>query len=149
MADYFRPKRGKKSTAIQQRLVLKKGEMFVECPDSGMGTGLGRIKIGDGRSTYENLPYFVDSTTLPSEHVSVDITGTAFTHTDLEGVVREIDTALKDLKDYVNEIISERLDGKKFKIMTIAEYEALPEEQKTSDTIFMCMKDPEEETPGE
>lgn len=61
MASYLRPRRGRKSTAISQNIVLKRGEIFMEVPETGVGTGIGKIKIGDGTTAYSNLPYFINS----------------------------------------------------------------------------------------
>lgn len=55
----LRPKRGKRSTAIDQNIKLARGEIFFEVPDTGTGTGVGNIVMGDGTSNYEDLPYFV------------------------------------------------------------------------------------------
>ena len=63
MASYLRPRRGKKATAIAQLTAsapLKRGEVFFEVPDDGTGTGAGRIKMGDGSTAYESLPYFLE-----------------------------------------------------------------------------------------
>lgn len=60
MASYLRPRRGKKSTAIDQAIILKRGELFMEAPDAGVGKGPGRIKVGDGTTVYGSLPYFYD-----------------------------------------------------------------------------------------
>ena len=63
MASYLRPRRGKKATAIAQLTAsapLKRGEVFFEVPDAGTGTGAGRIKMGDGSTAYESLPYFLE-----------------------------------------------------------------------------------------
>lgn len=63
MASYLRPRRGKKATAIAQlnsSAPLKRGEVFFEVPDAGTGTGAGRIKMGDGSTAYESLPYFLE-----------------------------------------------------------------------------------------
>ena len=67
MASYFRPRRGKKATAISQNIVLKKGEFFCESPVNGIGSGTGKIKLGDGITAYEDLPYFIDPETSPIE----------------------------------------------------------------------------------
>lgn len=64
MISVLRPRRGKKATAETQNIVLKRGEVFFESPDTGVGTGTGRIKIGDGTTPYKNLPYFIDITNL-------------------------------------------------------------------------------------
>ena len=63
MASYLRPRRGKKATAIAQLTAsapLKRGEVFFEVPDAGTGTGAGKIKMGDGSTAYESLPYFLE-----------------------------------------------------------------------------------------
>jgi hypothetical protein len=61
MSSYLRPRRGKKATAIAQLTSsnpLKRGEIFFEVPDDGVGTGAGKIKMGDGVTAYADLPYF-------------------------------------------------------------------------------------------
>ena len=55
MANRLKPRRGKKSTATNQKIMLEKGEVFFECPDDGVGKGQGRIMIGDGSTTYDQL----------------------------------------------------------------------------------------------
>lgn len=40
--------------------ILVKGELVIEVPDSGVGTGLSRFKIGDGALNYSKLPYAFD-----------------------------------------------------------------------------------------
>ena len=63
MASYLRPLRGPKSAAIAQldeTAPLKKGEIFFEYPETGPGTGIGKMKMGDGVSSYLQLPYFMD-----------------------------------------------------------------------------------------
>ncbi len=62
MASYLRPRRGKKATAVSQLTgasCLKRGEVFFEVPDAGVGAGKGAIKMGDGSTDYANLPYFL------------------------------------------------------------------------------------------
>ena len=63
MATYLKPRRGKKATA-ERILVgdakLKKGEVFFEVNDNGVGKGPGKIKLGDGTSNYKDLPYFLE-----------------------------------------------------------------------------------------
>ena len=64
MVKIFKPRRGKKSTmaGIRKSVVLDKGEMHIEVPDSGVGTGHCRMKMGDGVTTYEHLPYAMGDT---------------------------------------------------------------------------------------
>ena len=40
--------------------ILHEGEIVLEVPDSGVGTGLSKFKIGDGVTPYRNLPYAFD-----------------------------------------------------------------------------------------
>ena len=60
MRGIFRPFRGKRSTAISKDIILKKGEVFFEVPDTGVGTGEGKIVMGDGQTRYEDLPYYIN-----------------------------------------------------------------------------------------
>lgn len=79
MSSFLRPRRGKKSTAISQLTAsnpLKRGEVFFEVPDDGVGTGVGAIKMGDGTSAYSNLPYFIDGTSIVSESKTASDSGT-------------------------------------------------------------------------
>ena len=67
MASYLRPRRGKEATAKSQNIVLKRGEIFFETPAGGVGTGIGRLKMGDGSTSYASLPYFL-MITIQSVH---------------------------------------------------------------------------------
>lgn len=58
MAASLRPRRGRRSTAISKGIVLKRGEIFFEVPDTGVGSGVGNIVMGDGITPYGDLPYF-------------------------------------------------------------------------------------------
>jgi hypothetical protein len=72
MASYLRPRRGQKSTAETQAIVLKKGEVFFEIGNGGTpttyassaavatGKSFGKIKMGNGTNTYQTLGYFID-----------------------------------------------------------------------------------------
>lgn len=53
----FKPFRGTKEKAGD--MVLAKGELFLEIPEDGEGTGPGKMKMGDGTSPYSELPYFL------------------------------------------------------------------------------------------
>lgn len=60
----FMPRRGRKSTMLssgKKDIVLKEGELFLEYSDTGISSGNCNIKIGDGTTTYENLPYALKS----------------------------------------------------------------------------------------
>ena len=68
MADVskvLKPRRGLKSTmasSAKKGTVLASGELFVEAPDTGVGTGQHKIKIGDGTTAYNSLPYAIGDT---------------------------------------------------------------------------------------
>ena len=61
MAFTIKPRRGKKSTMTNTSkagIVLQEGEMFIEFDDNpDVKQRHARIKIGDGKTTYQNLPY--------------------------------------------------------------------------------------------
>lgn len=57
----FRPRRGKRSTAISKDIILHRGEVFFEVPETGVGTGAGKLVMGDGTTEYKDLPYFSES----------------------------------------------------------------------------------------
>lgn len=63
MSKSLKPYRGKKTSAESQNIVLKNGEVFFEYPEEGIGTGAGKIKMGDGTTSYSNLPYFMGEET--------------------------------------------------------------------------------------
>ena len=53
----IRPRRGTINDWTLANPVLEQGEIAVEYPLTGVGSGLVKIKIGDGINTYTNLPY--------------------------------------------------------------------------------------------
>ena len=77
MASYLRPRRGKRATAESQAIVLKRGEVFFECPDAGVGTGAGKIKVGDGSTKYASLPYFMQNFDLNADDATIAFTDTS------------------------------------------------------------------------
>ena len=80
MSSYLRPRRGKNATAISQlgsSAPLKRGEVFFEVPDAGVGTGLGKIKMGDGSTAYANLPYFLEQLDLDNAKIAFTDSNTA------------------------------------------------------------------------
>ena len=57
--------RPRRSTATEWNLinpVLKEGELGIEYPDTGVGTGLCKFKLGGGYKKWEDLPYAFDAT---------------------------------------------------------------------------------------
>ncbi len=60
------PHRGSKSkmtTGAGKNIILQSGELFIEYPDTGVGTGTCKIKIGDGVTAYASLPYAISADT--------------------------------------------------------------------------------------
>lgn len=58
--NIIRPRRGIKSLWQQYKSrIYKQGEMLVESPETGVGTGPVDVKFGDGVTDYEHLPYAV------------------------------------------------------------------------------------------
>lgn len=81
----FRPRRGKYNSAKSQYVdtsPLKRGDVFFEVPDTGVGTGHGKIKMGDGETGYKDLLYFLS---LPE----IDYSNAIIRFTDSEIVDEE------------------------------------------------------------
>jgi hypothetical protein len=59
MARYsiIKPRRGTLYENSVNNVLLAEGELIVEVPDTGVGTGLSKFKIGDGITRYNDLPY--------------------------------------------------------------------------------------------
>ena len=64
MAKYLRPRRGTKTNAIGQNILLKRGEIFLEFPNSDIGAGKGRIIVGDGNTSYSNINSFIEDPSI-------------------------------------------------------------------------------------
>ena len=67
IAQALSPHRGKTSSMASDKktTVLAAGELFIEYPNEGLGSsGDYRIKIGDGTTQYQNLPYAFTSDTI-------------------------------------------------------------------------------------
>lgn len=56
----IRPRRGTATAWGAANPVLDEGEFVIEVPDGGVGTGITRVKIGDGIHQYNSLPYAID-----------------------------------------------------------------------------------------
>ena len=55
----IRPKRGSISNWQDANPILAEGEIGFEVPNTGVGTGVTRIKVGDGVKAWNDLPYAV------------------------------------------------------------------------------------------
>jgi hypothetical protein len=82
MSKIFKPRRGKASTmnGTKSSTVLAAGEMFIELPDTGVGTGICKMKMGDGVTAYGSLPYAMGgdiATTEITGNINDDTSSTA------------------------------------------------------------------------
>lgn len=57
----LRPRAGSKTEWEQINPILMERELGVEFPNTGVGTGPCRFKIGDGATDWNNLPYAFDA----------------------------------------------------------------------------------------
>lgn len=62
----IRPRRGTLALWSSENPLLDEGEFVLEVPDSGIGTGISKIKVGDGIHRYNELPYSLDGTSAAS-----------------------------------------------------------------------------------
>lgn len=62
----IRPRRGTAYEWSTVNPILDEGELGVEVPDSGIGTGLCKFKIGDGVTKWNDLPYAFDAASANS-----------------------------------------------------------------------------------
>lgn len=53
----IRPRRSTKTEWELVNPILMEGEMGIEYPDSGIGTGLCKFKVGDGKTKWKELAY--------------------------------------------------------------------------------------------
>ena len=78
VTKHLMPRRGNRSTmlGVKKDIVLQAGEIFIEYPDTGVGTGACLIKVGDGNTTYENLPYGIGDSALTTVAFNEDTSST-------------------------------------------------------------------------
>ena len=62
----IRPRRGTLYEWSTHNPILWEGELAVEYPDTGLGTGLCKFKIGNGILPYNELPYAFDGASASS-----------------------------------------------------------------------------------
>lgn len=69
----IRPRRG---TAIQWTTanpVLAEGEQGIEVPDTGVGTGAVKMKFGDGVTSWNDLPYAINTSNIVDNLLSEEV----------------------------------------------------------------------------
>lgn len=57
----IKPRRATVNEWVNANTILANGEIAVEVPTDGVGTGISKIKIGDGTTPWNDLPYAVDN----------------------------------------------------------------------------------------
>ena len=62
----IRPRRGTLTDWVAENPILDQGEIALEYPNEGIGSGLSKMKIGDGIRHYSDLPYSLDATSAAS-----------------------------------------------------------------------------------
>ena len=94
MANYLRPRRGKRATATSTLTAsnpLKRGEVFFEVPTGGIGSGAGNIVMGDGATKYDSLPYFINGSLIGTTNISSIGNGT------ITGAISQLNNDLSTL----------------------------------------------------
>lgn len=100
MSKYLRPHRGTKSNAYNQNILLKRGEIFLEFPNSDIGKGPGRIIIGDGDTSYQSLSYNTTATNKFRPFITdPEIFIPRFTNTDPTTIGYDYTTAISKIGD--------------------------------------------------
>lgn len=102
----LRPRRGTASQWRNANTLLNEGELGIEVPETGVGTGKSKIKIGDGYTRWNDLPYAVDY--APSELIADTIGYTA--KNKLYPILTQSGT-LNGIDYVVNEDMSITLNG--------------------------------------
>lgn len=81
------PRRGDLQAWTTVNPVVESGELVVEYPETGIGTGTCKFKIGDGKTRYNDLPYAFDGGAASS------IDGGSSSDTDSHKIQLRSDTA--------------------------------------------------------
>ncbi len=84
------PRRGRRSTMVVKNPVLRKGEVFFEVPEAGVGKGDTKIIIGDGVTAYDKLPYAIDIGSAKTDVNEATLTFSQSTQTDRAKLLQEM-----------------------------------------------------------
>lgn len=107
----IRPRRGTASEWIKANPVLLEGEIGIEVPSTGIGTGLVRMKFGDGVTPWNSLPYGAtesDLVTTYGNSIHVDKAKNAPAFLDIYGVSTQDGTPTPDSPvDFESTVVSE------------------------------------------
>ena len=70
----IRPRRGTATQWTNANPILSEGEIGIEVPSTGVGTGLVKIKFGDGVTAWKNLPYGVNESASIVQNLDTEAT---------------------------------------------------------------------------
>lgn len=123
MPSYLKPFRGTYNKSTYHNITLENGEIFFEMPNAGAGKGEGRIKMGDGVTPYNYLPYFInlDSYLTSTKGFKKSTTGDS---ASLATVISSLANTLPlaDSRSYIRrgfELINQSLSGMSSNISSI------------------------------
>jgi hypothetical protein len=115
MAKYLRPRRGTKTNAIGQNILLKRGEIFLEFQGDTIGNSRGKLIEGDGNTSYSNITPFIEDTSLyipkyteysslsSTEAINIIGDGSSAATATLPNIVAATKQALKKIADKSND----------------------------------------------
>ena len=93
----IRPRRGTATQWVTANPVLAEGEMGIEVPDTGVGTGTVKFKFGDGVTAWNDLPYGMLKI---SDHIVQNLESTDVTKVpSVVAVKTAIDDIYEELKN--------------------------------------------------
>ena len=89
----IRPRRSTKNQWEYANPILSEGELAFEVPDTGVGTGLVNIKMGDGVTAWNALPYAFNGEKSNTKVTDLEALIENFKKTiiDIKGVVRKVE----------------------------------------------------------
>lgn len=106
MSKILKLRRGLASTmsGAKASTVLAAGEIFAELPNTGVGTGTGKFKMGDGVTPYSQLPYFMEQTDPTTSEITITADSSSTSTAALNNVTSN--TALGSLIGSLKQAIS-------------------------------------------
>ena len=99
-----------------KNFILDEGEIFLEYPDTGVGSGKSKFKVGDGTSVYTDLPYAIgDTSTDPitftqgSQQTAAAALAAVTSGGQLDGIVGNMKQAVHLCDEGINTINNETI----------------------------------------
>ena len=115
VSKILKPRRGTSTimSGSKANTVLQSGELFIEAPSTGVGSGKSKIKIGDGSTVYSSLPYAIgDTSTDPITYTADTSTtvATALSNAASGGTLASIVAGLKQAISLCNTAVGSLSD---------------------------------------